>query len=112
MMMMNFDCQKQMLSSPSSHYRVIILVLSSHLNSLVKNNRKVWHRYMHLDIPGRLHSAERWATVLEQGTGKIWGGEEPEATTAAAPIVPNEANEPIADFIFNAQNGAVYLQII
>lgn len=50
MMMMNFDCQKQMLSSPSSpsHYRVIILVLSSHLNSLVKNNRKVWHRYMHL----------------------------------------------------------------
>jgi hypothetical protein len=25
-------------------------------------------------IPGLLHSAERWATVLEQGTGEVWGG--------------------------------------
>jgi hypothetical protein len=43
--------------------------------------------------------------VLEQGTGEIWGGE-PEATTAAAPVIPNEANKPIADFVFNAQNRA------
>jgi hypothetical protein len=62
-------------------------------------------------IPGRLHSAERWATVLEQGTGEIWGGE-PEATTAAAPVVPNEANEPIADFIFNAQNRAEDIALV
>jgi len=54
-------------------------------------------------IPGLLHSAERWATVLEQPTGEIWGGE-PEATTAAAPAAQNEQNEPIADFVFNAQN--------
>jgi len=62
-------------------------------------------------IPGRLHSAERWVTVLEQGTGEIWGGE-PEATTAAAPVVPNEANEPIADFIFNAQNRAEDIALV
>ena len=49
MMMMTFYGQKQILSRPSSHYRVIILVLSLHLNSLVINNRKVWHQYMHLD---------------------------------------------------------------
>ena len=63
-------------------------------------------------IPGRLHSAERWATVLEQGTGEIWGGEEPEATTVAAPVVPNEANEPIADFIFNVQNRAEDIALV
>ncbi len=62
-------------------------------------------------IPGRLHSAKQWATVLEQGTGKIWGGE-PGATTAAAPVIPNEANEPIADFIFNAQNRAENIALV
>ena len=49
--------------------------------------------------------------MLEQGTGEIWG-EEPEATTAAAPVVPNEVNEPIADFIFNAQNRAEDIALV
>ncbi len=43
--------------------------------------------------------------MLEQGTDEIWGGE-PEATTATAPITPNKQNEPIADFVINAQNWA------
>jgi hypothetical protein len=62
-------------------------------------------------IPGWLHSAERWATVLEQGTGKIWGGE-PEATMATAPVTPNEQNEPIVDFVFNAQNRAEDIALV
>jgi hypothetical protein len=49
--------------------------------------------------------------VLEQGTGEIWGGE-PEATTAAAPVILNEGNEPIADFIFNAQNRAEDIALV
>jgi hypothetical protein len=55
-------------------------------------------------IPGRLHSAEQWGTVLKQGSGKIWGGES-EAMPAANPVTPNKVNEPIADFVFNAQIG-------
>ena len=66
-------------------------------------------------IPGVLHSAERWATVIEQGTGEIWGGE-PDATAttadAAAPVTPNEQNESIADFIFNAQNRAEDIALV
>ena len=34
-------------------------------------------------IPGLLSSAKRWATVIEAGTGEMWGGE-PEATATAA----------------------------
>ena len=61
-------------------------------------------------IPGLLHS-KRWATVLEQPTSEIWGGE-PEATSAAAPVVQNEQNEPIADFVFNAQNRAEDIALV
>ena len=49
--------------------------------------------------------------TLEQGTGKICGGKA-EATTAAAPVTPNEQNEPIADFVFNAQNWAEDIALI
>ena len=65
-------------------------------------------------IPGVLSSAERWATVLEAGTGEMWGGEpEATATTAAgAPVTPTEQNEPIADFIFNAQNRAEDIALV
>jgi hypothetical protein len=89
-------------------------VRDQRLDDLIAISREVTTRggktfvsifYQSDTIPGRLHSAERWATVLKQGTGEIWGGE-PEATTADAPVAPNEANEPIADFIFNAQNRA------
>ncbi len=62
-------------------------------------------------IPGLLHSAEQWATVLEQGTSEIWGGE-PEATMAAAPVTLNEQDEPIADFVFNAQNRAEDIALV
>ena len=54
-------------------------------------------------------------TVIEQGTGEIWGGE-PDATAttadAAAPVAPNEQNESIADFIFNAQNRAEDIALV
>ena len=43
-------------------------------------------------IPSWLHSAEQWTTVLKQGTREIWGGE-PGATTATAPVIPNDQNE-------------------
>ena len=66
-------------------------------------------------IPGVLSSAERWATVIEAGTGQLWGGEpEATATTAAdhAPVTPIEQNEPIADFIFNTQNRAEDIALV
>jgi hypothetical protein len=64
-------------------------------------------------IPG-LSSVERWATVIEQGIGEMWGGEpEATATTAtAAPVTPTEQNVPITDFIFNAQNRAEDIALV
>jgi hypothetical protein len=62
-------------------------------------------------IPGRLHSAERWATVLKQGTSEIWGGE-PEATMATAPVIPSKQNKPITDFVFNTQNWAEDIALV
>jgi len=89
------------------------------LDDLIAVSREVMTRggktfvsifYRSETIPGLLHSAERWATVLEQGTGEIWGGgDEPEATIAAA---PNEQDEPIADFVFNAQNRAEDIALV
>ncbi len=49
--------------------------------------------------------------VLKQGTGKIWGGE-PEVIVAVAPVTPNKQNEPIVDFIFNAQNWAEDIALV
>ncbi len=57
--------------------------------------------YQSKNIPGLL---------LEQGTGEIWGGE-PKATMAAAPVTLNKQDEPIADFVFNAQNWANYIAL-
>ncbi len=62
-------------------------------------------------IPGLLHAAEQWVIVLEQGTGEIWVGES-EATVAVNPVAPNEQNEPIADFVFNAQNWAEDIALV
>jgi hypothetical protein len=67
--------------------------------------------YQSATIPSLLHSAKRWATVIEQRSGKIWGGE-PDTTAAAAPVTPNKQNELIADFIFNAQNRAEDITLI
>jgi hypothetical protein len=52
-------------------------------------------------IPGLLHSAECWVTVLEQPTGEVWSGEA-EAPAAVAPLAANKAGEEIADFVFHA----------
>ena len=85
------------------------------LNDFITNNRDkvtTWGGkkfvtifYQSKTIPGLLHPAEQWAMVLEQGTGKIWGGE-PERTMAAAPVTLNKQDEPITDFVFNSQNRA------
>lgn len=39
---------KSIATDSRPHFRVIVLVLSSHLGPLVQNCRKVWHQYMHL----------------------------------------------------------------
>jgi hypothetical protein len=39
-------------------------------------------------------------------------GGEPDATTAAAPVNPNEQSEPIGDFVFNAQNRAEDIALV
>ena len=57
------------------------------------------------------YRSERWAMVLEQGTGKIWVGE-PKAMMAATPVTLNEQDEPIADFVFNAQNWAEDIALV
>ncbi len=67
--------------------------------------------YQSETVPGLLHFAKRWAMVLEQGTSKIWGGE-PEAMMAAAPVTLNKQDEPIADFVFNAQNWAEDIALV
>ncbi len=72
-------------------------VKDQRLDDLIAVSRQVTTRggrtflsifYQSATIPSLLHSAKRWATVLEQGTGKFWG-REPDATTAAAPVTPN-----------------------
>jgi hypothetical protein len=62
-------------------------------------------------IPGLLHSAERWVTVLQQPTGKIWLGE-PEAPTAIFPLAANKAGKEIVDFVFHAHNQAEDIALI
>ncbi len=62
-------------------------------------------------IPGLLHSAERWVTVLEQPTGEIWSGE-PEAPAAVSPLAVNKAGKEIADFVFHAHNWAEDITLI
>ena len=49
--------------------------------------------------------------MIKQGTGEIWGGD-PDAMTAAAPVTLNKQNEPIADFVFNAQNWAEDIALV
>ena len=71
--------------------------------------------YRSESIPGvLLSSAERWATVLEQGPGHLlWDAD-------AAPPLPGRANlntaneqgEEIAEFVFNAQNRAEDIALV
>ncbi len=98
--------------NPEPGWRINDLIAVSRDVTTPGGKRFVSILFWRSTIPGLLHAAEQWVKVEEQRLlNQLWVDAAP-AKAPATTVAINEDGEEIADFVFNAQNGAENITLI